>query len=50
MEEQHAITEILTSGIQEIAQESDFIEDKGKYLGEYVNNTSKHVHSIRREF
>lgn len=48
--EQHAITESLTNGIEEIAKESDFIEEKSKSIGEYINNSSKHVHGFRKEF
>lgn len=50
MEEQHAITESLTNGIEEISKEADFIEEKSKSIGEYINNSSKHVHAFRKEF
>ncbi len=50
VEEQTAVTEDLTDGVEQISKEADFIESKSKSLGEYVNDTSKHVHDFRGSY
>lgn len=49
VEEQSAITDNLTEGVEQISKEADFIKEKSIILGEDVNDTSKNLHSFRGE-